>query len=96
MIMKMIYFSIIMFMMIILFAFSKYHIMNNLIILEFIVVSMSASMLLMMKCLETENFTILFIMIIMIMESVLGLSLLINMIRTHSNDYVKSISMSKF
>nr|YP_010999050.1 NADH dehydrogenase subunit 4L [Pealius mori]WPM91808.1 NADH dehydrogenase subunit 4L [Pealius mori]CAD5105725.1 NADH dehydrogenase subunit 4L [Pealius mori] len=79
-----------------LYVFNKYHVFNNLIIAEFIVISILFYIFKMIFLMKMENYTVMFILIIMITESVLGLSLMVNLIRTHSNDFMKSMTIIKF
>nr|YP_010254923.1 NADH dehydrogenase subunit 4L [Pealius machili]QUA05862.1 NADH dehydrogenase subunit 4L [Pealius machili] len=79
-----------------LYMFNKYHVFNNLIIAEFIVISILFYLFKMIFMMKMENYTIMFILIVMITESVLGLSLMVNLIRTHSNDFMKTMTIIKF
>lgn len=79
-----------------LYIFNKYHVFNNLIIAEFIVISILFYLFKMIFIIKIENYTIIFILIVIITERVLGLSLIVNLIRTHSNDFIKTITIIKF
>nr|YP_009939384.1 NADH dehydrogenase subunit 4L [Crenidorsum turpiniae]QNV48538.1 NADH dehydrogenase subunit 4L [Crenidorsum turpiniae] len=78
------------------YVMNKNHTLNNLIILEFISISTSSIALKAIGWMSMEIFIMLFILIILITESILGLSLLINMIRTHGNDYMKTSAITTF
>nr|QCW07968.1 NADH dehydrogenase subunit 4L [Aleyrodidae sp. JXCHN01] len=78
------------------YIMNKNHILNNLILIEFISVSSTGIALKSISYMSMEIYVMLFILIILITESILGLSLLINMIRTHGNDYMKTSAITAF
>nr|YP_009227726.1 NADH dehydrogenase subunit 4L [Aleurocanthus spiniferus]AHY04221.1 NADH dehydrogenase subunit 4L [Aleurocanthus spiniferus] len=77
----------------IIYSMNKTHTINNLIMLEFAVMSTSLFMFMNLVNMNNELYLMFFFLILMITESILGLSILILMIRTHSNDYLKSASV---
>nr|YP_010128470.1 NADH dehydrogenase subunit 4L [Aleyrodes shizuokensis]QPO06180.1 NADH dehydrogenase subunit 4L [Aleyrodes shizuokensis] len=79
-----------------LYMFLKNHIINNLIIIEYLIILTILIMFNMLMIMKMENFLILYLLITAISESIIGLSMLISMIRTHSNDFMKSLSVMKF
>nr|AOS49775.1 NADH dehydrogenase subunit 4L [Aleurocanthus camelliae] len=77
----------------IIYSMNKTHTINNLIMLEFVVMATSFFMFMNLANMNNELYLMFFFLILMITESILGLSILIMMIRTHSNDYLKSASV---
>nr|UIF91936.1 NADH dehydrogenase subunit 4L [Crenidorsum sp.] len=82
--------------MALMYIMNKNHILNNLVIIEFISIAAMGIVLKTISWVDMEIYIMLFILIILITESILGLSLLINMIRTHGNDYMKTSSITLF
>nr|QPB46186.1 NADH dehydrogenase subunit 4L [Bemisia tabaci] len=81
--------------MFLIYLISKVHIINSLIIIEYISVMVVVSMMTFIKIMSLENHNMLYFMILLITESVLGLSILISMIRTHGNDFLKCSAVLK-
>nr|ALR69336.1 NADH dehydrogenase subunit 4L [Bemisia tabaci]ATJ03340.1 NADH dehydrogenase subunit 4L [Bemisia tabaci] len=81
--------------MLMIYLINKAHIINSLIIIEYISLMVIISMTLFIKIMNLENHNILYFMILLITESVIGLSILISMIRTHGNDFMKSSTVLK-
>nr|ALR69426.1 NADH dehydrogenase subunit 4L [Bemisia tabaci] len=81
--------------MLLIFLISKMHIINSIIIIEYISIMLIVSMMIFVKLVNLENHNILYFLILLITESVLGLSILISMIRTHGNDFMKSSAVLK-
>nr|ARJ63891.1 NADH dehydrogenase subunit 4L [Bemisia sp. WTT-2017] len=81
--------------MLVIFLISKMHIINSLIIIEYMSIMVIISMLVFIKIMNLENHNALYFMILLITESILGLSILISMIRTHGNDFMKSAVVMK-
>lgn len=69
---------------------NKCHALTNLILIEFmatiaiLVIFESATKTLM------ENFSAIFFLVIIMIESVAGISIIVSVVRTHGNDYMKS------
>nr|YP_087050.1 NADH dehydrogenase subunit 4L [Tetraleurodes acaciae]AAU14155.1 NADH dehydrogenase subunit 4L [Tetraleurodes acaciae] len=78
------------------FVINKTHMMTNLMIAEFMAVSASLIAFWKMTSLSIELFVAMFTMVLLIAESVVGLSMLISIIRTQTNDYLKSSSVLKY
>nr|ALR69298.1 NADH dehydrogenase subunit 4L [Bemisia tabaci] len=81
--------------MLMLYLITKTHIINSLIIIEYITLMVLISMTLLIKTMNLENHNILYFIILLVTESVIGLSILISMIRTHGNDFMKSSAVMK-
>nr|AIG20058.1 NADH dehydrogenase subunit 4L [Bemisia tabaci complex sp. Asia I]ALR69272.1 NADH dehydrogenase subunit 4L [Bemisia tabaci] len=81
--------------MLMIYLISKTHVINSLIIIEYISLMVLISMTLFIKIMNLENHNVLYFMILIITESVIGLSILISMIRTHGNDFMKSSTVLK-
>jgi len=79
-----------------LYIFRKTHIIRNLIIIEYLVILMILTIFLILTNIKIENFIVLYLLIITISERIIGLSILISIIRTHSNDFIKSTTIIKF
>nr|ALO71076.1 NADH deshydrogenase subunit 4L [Pselaphinae sp. 7 EF-2015] len=75
------------------FSLNHKHLLLMLLSLEFIVLSLFLNLFLMLIKLEMEIYFSMIFLIMMVCESVLGLSILVSLIRTHGNDYLKSMSM---
>ncbi|YP_086808.1 NADH dehydrogenase subunit 4L (mitochondrion) [Bemisia tabaci] len=81
--------------MVMVYLISKMHIINSLIIIEYISIMVIILMMIFVKSMTLENHNVLYFMILLITESVLGLSILVSMIRTHGNDFLKSSTVLK-
>nr|ARJ63879.1 NADH dehydrogenase subunit 4L [Bemisia emiliae] len=81
--------------MLMLYLINKTHIINSLIIIEYITLMVLVLMTLLIKIMNLENHNILYFIILLVTESVVGLSILIGMIRTHGNDFMKSSAVTK-
>ena len=81
--------------MLIIFLITKTHVINRLIIIEYLSLIVIVSITLFIKLINLENYNILYFMILLITESVIGLSILISIIRTHGNDFIKSSTVLK-
>nr|ALC75991.1 NADH dehydrogenase subunit 4l [Bemisia afer] len=77
------------------YSLTKTHIMNNLIMLEYLVMMIIISLFMMVKLMNIETHLVLYFIVLMITESVVGLSMMISMIRTHGNDFLKSTMIMK-
>nr|YP_086823.1 NADH dehydrogenase subunit 4L [Trialeurodes vaporariorum]AAU14229.1 NADH dehydrogenase subunit 4L [Trialeurodes vaporariorum] len=71
-------------------VFNKTHIMNSLIILECMTILVILMMFTFTMKMKMENMVIMYLIIISLSESIIGMTILISMIRTHSNDYIIS------
>lgn len=79
----------------ILYLTTKTHIINRLIIIEYITLIVLISITLLVKVINLENHNILYFIILLVTERVIGLSILIRIIRTHGNDFIKSSAVIK-
>lgn len=80
---------------VIIYLVSKINIINRLIMIEYISIIVIITMMILIKTINIENHNILYFIILMITERVLGLSILIRIIRTHGNDFLKSSRVLK-
>nr|ALR69400.1 NADH dehydrogenase subunit 4L [Bemisia tabaci]ATJ03288.1 NADH dehydrogenase subunit 4L [Bemisia tabaci]AXE73231.1 NADH dehydrogenase subunit 4L [Bemisia tabaci]AXE73244.1 NADH dehydrogenase subunit 4L [Bemisia tabaci]AXI95941.1 NADH dehydrogenase subunit 4L [Bemisia tabaci] len=81
--------------MVMIYLVSKMNMISSLIMIEYISIMVIITMMILIKTVNMENHNVLYFIILMITESVLGLSILISMIRTHGNDFMKSSSVLK-
>nr|CAD5105739.1 NADH dehydrogenase subunit 4L [Singhiella simplex] len=77
------------------FIHNKSHLLTSLILIEFMEVITITGMFDMTSKNLMENFAVIYFLIILMVESVLGMSLMINMVRTHGNDLIKSSMIVK-
>nr|UAM92198.1 NADH dehydrogenase subunit 4L [Geosesarma penangense] len=78
-----------------LWSFISYHkhLLNSLLSLEFMMLGIFWLLSLQMSNVGSEIYFILFFLTLVVCEGALGLSLLILIVRTHSNDYFKSFNI---
>nr|YP_010990296.1 NADH dehydrogenase subunit 4L [Cricula andrei]WOW98280.1 NADH dehydrogenase subunit 4L [Cricula andrei] len=69
------------------------HLLIILLSLEFIVLSVFFSMMMMMSFIEYDMYMLMVFLVFTVCEGALGLSILVSMIRTHGNDYFQSINL---
>nr|YP_010733851.1 NADH dehydrogenase subunit 4L [Atteva charopis]WEG93574.1 NADH dehydrogenase subunit 4L [Atteva charopis] len=69
------------------------HLLVVLLSLEFIVLSIYFFMLLMISFYSFNFYMLMLFLVFSVCEGALGLSILVSMIRTHSNDYFQSFSL---
>nr|YP_003097173.1 NADH dehydrogenase subunit 4L [Psacothea hilaris]ACR44362.1 NADH dehydrogenase subunit 4L [Psacothea hilaris] len=74
------------------FTLNRKHLLIMLLSLEFIVVSLYFNMLIYLASLNYEYFFSMIFLTMSVCEGALGLSILVNMIRTHGNDYILTFS----
>lgn len=79
----------------IIYILRKTHIFNNLIIIEFIIITSLIIFFFIIIKIKLEFHLIFYFLILSILERILGLSILISIIRSHSNDYIKSLTIVK-
>nr|AWV84325.1 NADH dehydrogenase subunit 4L [Chilecicada sp. PL492] len=72
---------------------TRKHIILSLLSLEFIILSLFCTFSLMLLKMSSESYMLLIFLIFSVCESVIGLSSLVTMIRSHGNDYLMSISL---
>ena len=78
------------------YIFRKTNVINNLILIEFIAISITIVLFKILINTEIENFIILYFITLIICERIVGLSIIIAIIRTHGNTQVKSLNIIKF
>nr|YP_008757777.1 NADH dehydrogenase subunit 4L [Leptidea morsei]AFP58826.1 NADH dehydrogenase subunit 4L [Leptidea morsei] len=69
------------------------HLLIVLLSLEFIVLSIYLMMLIYMIMMNYNMFMLMVFLVFTVCEGALGLSILVSMIRTHSNDYFQSYNL---
>nr|YP_010287555.1 NADH dehydrogenase subunit 4L [Dioryctria rubella]UKT61886.1 NADH dehydrogenase subunit 4L [Dioryctria rubella] len=75
------------------FVSKKKHLLTVLLSLEFIVLSMFFILLLYLNNIENNMYMLMIFLVLSVCEGALGLSILVSMIRTHSNDYFQSFNL---
>nr|ALO71024.1 NADH deshydrogenase subunit 4L [Pselaphinae sp. 5 EF-2015] len=75
------------------FSLNHKYLLLMLLSLEFIVLSLFLNLFLMLIKIEVSIYFSMIFLIMMVCESVLGLSILVSLMRTHGNDYMKSMSL---
>nr|QIZ12607.1 NADH dehydrogenase subunit 4L [Hemiarthrum setulosum] len=72
------------------------HLLNTLLALEILMVSIFLIMISLSSSLNNEGLTAFIILTLAASEASIGLAMLVILIRTHGNDYVSSLSSTKF
>lgn len=80
---------------IILYLINKNHLFNNLVIIEYLTILILITFFIYIIRIKLEIYLIIYFVILRICERIIGLSILISLIRTHRNDYLKSLSIIK-
>nr|ALO70547.1 NADH deshydrogenase subunit 4L [Euaesthetus ruficapillus] len=75
------------------FCLKRKHFLLMLLSLEFIILSLFFSMFLYFSLFNYESYFCLVFMTMSVCEGVLGLSILVSIVRTHGNDYFKTLSI---
>nr|UPL65217.1 NADH dehydrogenase subunit 4L [Megaris sp.] len=78
------------------FCFSFKHFLLMLISLEWMMLTLFLMIFYSYMMLNYEFYFMLYFLVFMVCEGVLGLSILVNIVRTHSNDYISCISVLKW
>nr|YP_010716464.1 NADH dehydrogenase subunit 4L [Gotra octocincta]WDQ40360.1 NADH dehydrogenase subunit 4L [Gotra octocincta] len=78
------------------FSFYYKHLMLMVISLEFITVSVSFNMFILMMDMKILSFLVMFMLIFSVCEGALILSMLVLMTRFYGNDYMNSLSLMKW
>nr|QNP10132.1 NADH dehydrogenase subunit 4L [Ochthebius paradoxus] len=87
-------FSIIMYFSgILVFCLNRKHLLLMLLSLEFIILSLYFNIFLYLSYFSNEYYFSMIFMTMSVCEGALGLSLLVSLIRTHSNDYFQTFSV---
>jgi NADH-ubiquinone oxidoreductase chain 4L len=79
----------------IIYITNKKHILNRLLIIECITIICIIIIFLINISSKTEIAIIIFILISVISERILGISLILSLIRTHRNDFIKTSLVTK-
>nr|YP_009694393.1 NADH dehydrogenase subunit 4L [Pterostichus niger]ANJ70622.1 NADH dehydrogenase subunit 4L [Pterostichus niger]QEI26053.1 NADH dehydrogenase subunit 4L [Pterostichus niger] len=75
------------------FSLKRKHLLLMLLSLEFIILSLYILLFIYLSMFNYEYYFILMFLVFCVCESVLGLSILVSLIRTHGNDYFFSMNM---
>nr|YP_010737989.1 NADH dehydrogenase subunit 4L [Stenischia humilis]WEQ92399.1 NADH dehydrogenase subunit 4L [Stenischia humilis] len=75
------------------FSMNRKNLLVSLLILEYKVLIMFLMMYLCLNFCMFENYFLMMYIVFSVCESVLGLSILVSMIRTHGNDYFQGFNM---
>nr|ANJ70505.1 NADH dehydrogenase subunit 4L [Hygrotus inaequalis] len=86
-------FIIMFFMGLMVFSLKRKHLLLMLLSMEFIILSLYILLFLFLSYYEVENFFSMMFLVFCVCESVLGLSILVSLIRTHGNDYFFSLNL---
>nr|QGA73986.1 NADH dehydrogenase subunit 4L [Chrysomela populi] len=76
----------------VIFSLKRKHFLLSLLSLEFMIVSLFLNLFIYLSFMNYEYFFSMIFLTMSVCESVLGLSILILMIRTHGNDYIMTFS----
>nr|YP_009485891.1 NADH dehydrogenase subunit 4L [Paroster mesosturtensis]AVZ66462.1 NADH dehydrogenase subunit 4L [Paroster mesosturtensis] len=75
------------------FSSKRKHLLLMLLSMEFMILSLYAMMFMFLSFLDYEFYFSMVFLVFCVCESVLGLSILVSMIRTHGNDYFFSMNL---
>nr|WGH58953.1 NADH dehydrogenase subunit 4L [Urochela rubra] len=78
---------------IIMFCMTHKHVLQSLLILEYLTLLLFMIMFFMMMMLGLDVYMLLFFLVFTVCEGALGLSILVNMVRNQGNDYLSSMSV---
>nr|YP_010933895.1 NADH dehydrogenase subunit 4L [Aleurodicus rugioperculatus]WKT15079.1 NADH dehydrogenase subunit 4L [Aleurodicus rugioperculatus] len=78
------------------YIMNKNNMIKNLILIEFMILTIIIVMFMFLMNMKMQFFMIFLFMIISITESIIGISIIIAMIRTHNNEFIMSISIMKY
>uniref|UniRef100_UPI0030037DFD NADH dehydrogenase subunit 4L n=1 Tax=Chilo infuscatellus TaxID=236790 RepID=UPI0030037DFD len=93
-ILNMLLLAIIMFVIGVMIFVSKHkHLLVVLLSLEFMVLSIFLEMIMVLNYIDFDLYFLMVFLVFSVCEGALGLSILVSMIRTHSNDYFQSFSV---
>nr|UAJ48136.1 NADH dehydrogenase subunit 4L [Cybister japonicus] len=75
------------------FSMKRKHLLLMLLSMEFIILSLYLLMFVYLSCYDYEYYFSMMFLVFCVCESVLGLSILVSLIRTHGNDYFFSMNL---
>nr|ANJ70687.1 NADH dehydrogenase subunit 4L [Stomis pumicatus] len=75
------------------FSFKRKHLLLMLLSMEFIILSLYMLMFIYLSMFNYEYYFSMLFLVFCVCESVLGLSILVSLIRTHGNDFFFSMNM---
>lgn len=74
---------------------NKNHALHRLILIEFLALTAVIALIGLTSAIKIENQTLMYVLVLIISERVVGLSIMIRIIRTHGNDMLMSSSIIK-
>nr|YP_010166669.1 NADH dehydrogenase subunit 4L [Lioporeus pilatei]QRV62760.1 NADH dehydrogenase subunit 4L [Lioporeus pilatei] len=86
-------FIVMFFVGLIVFSSKRKHLLLMLLSMEFIILSLYSLMFLFLSMFDYEFYFSMMFLVFSVCESVLGLSILVSLIRTHGNDYFFSLNL---
>nr|QRV62411.1 NADH dehydrogenase subunit 4L [Deuteronectes picturatus] len=75
------------------FSLKRKHLLMMLLSMEFIILSLYSLLFIFLSCYDYEIYFSMMFLVFCVCESVLGLSILVSLIRTHGNDYFFSMNL---
>nr|YP_010632188.1 NADH dehydrogenase subunit 4L [Cybister brevis]WBP62302.1 NADH dehydrogenase subunit 4L [Cybister brevis] len=75
------------------FSMKRKHLLLMLLSMEFIILSLYLLLFVYLSCYDFEYYFSMMFLVFCVCESVLGLSILVSLIRTHGNDYFFSMNL---
>nr|QRW36237.1 NADH dehydrogenase subunit 4L [Deronectes angusi] len=75
------------------FSLKRKHLLLMLLSMEFIILSLYIMLFMMLNLMDFEYYFSMMFLVFCVCESVLGLSILVSLIRTHGNDYFFSMNL---
>nr|QRV62644.1 NADH dehydrogenase subunit 4L [Stictonectes escheri] len=87
------FFIIMFFVGLVVFSSKRKHLLLMLLSMEFIILSLYSLIFLLLSLYDYEFYFSMMFLVFCVCESVLGLSILVSMIRTHGNDYFFSMNL---
>nr|ARH54061.1 NADH dehydrogenase subunit 4L [Agabus uliginosus] len=89
----MLFFIFMYFIGLVVFSSKRKHLLLMLLSMEFIILSLYLLMFIFLSMYDFEYYFSMMFLVFCVCESVLGLSILVSLIRTHGNDYFFSMNM---
>nr|YP_010166630.1 NADH dehydrogenase subunit 4L [Hydroporus signatus]QRV62721.1 NADH dehydrogenase subunit 4L [Hydroporus signatus] len=90
---NMLFFFVMFFIGLIVFSLKRKHLLLMLLSMEFIILSLYIMLFMFLSYFDYEYYFSMMFLVFCVCESVLGLSILVSLIRTHGNDYFFSMNM---
>nr|ARH53892.1 NADH dehydrogenase subunit 4L [Hygrotus nigrolineatus] len=86
-------FSFMFFVGLIVFSSKRKHLLLMLLSMEFIILSLYMMLFIFLSSFDNEFYLSMMFLVFCVCESVLGLSILVSLVRTHGNDYFLSMNL---